>query len=338
MSEVTCPDCGGAMLAEETEYGGHFEPSECIAALRVKLAAETKRADDNRDLLGEVEKQRDAARDKADAWEKTATERHDYWSETAKMFQEALARAVKAEAERDSLRAQVETAADNCVIACNERDSARARLATETARSDSAHADRLLAVTEADEMREEIKRLEQEALARAAAFNESLADQSVTIDEHAAEASALRARVEALESELNLAWKATKIEGCVRGFGVSLQEVIEQRDERSRETQQELSRCQGIIQQIHVALAAPPRQPQSSSKIHPNGAENLDEPPRQPQAQGNDGKCKVCRGHGADPMSDNTNWLPCGSCGGTGKKRAPASPERDKKEPTDGVR
>lgn len=28
--------------------------------------------------------------------------------------------------------------------------------------------------------------------------------------------------------------------------------------------------------------------------------------------------CRVCGGHGADPASDNTNWLPCGACGGTG--------------------
>ena len=29
-------------------------------------------------------------------------------------------------------------------------------------------------------------------------------------------------------------------------------------------------------------------------------------------------KCPECRGHGADPLSDNLNWLPCRSCGGTG--------------------
>jgi hypothetical protein len=29
-------------------------------------------------------------------------------------------------------------------------------------------------------------------------------------------------------------------------------------------------------------------------------------------------KCPTCGGHGADPMSDNTNWLPCSTCNGTG--------------------
>lgn len=28
--------------------------------------------------------------------------------------------------------------------------------------------------------------------------------------------------------------------------------------------------------------------------------------------------CLVCRGSGRDPMSDNVNWLPCSSCGGSG--------------------
>lgn len=29
--------------------------------------------------------------------------------------------------------------------------------------------------------------------------------------------------------------------------------------------------------------------------------------------------CDVCGGHGANPGSDNTNWLPCVDCHGTGK-------------------
>lgn len=29
-------------------------------------------------------------------------------------------------------------------------------------------------------------------------------------------------------------------------------------------------------------------------------------------------KCRECGGHGADPLSDNVNWLPCKSCGGSG--------------------
>lgn len=33
-------------------------------------------------------------------------------------------------------------------------------------------------------------------------------------------------------------------------------------------------------------------------------------------------KCSDCGGHGADPMSDNVNWLPCRKCQGTGKARA----------------
>jgi DnaJ-class molecular chaperone len=34
-----------------------------------------------------------------------------------------------------------------------------------------------------------------------------------------------------------------------------------------------------------------------------------------------DEPCPRCRGHGADPMSDNVNWLPCGQCEGSGKRR-----------------
>ena len=30
--------------------------------------------------------------------------------------------------------------------------------------------------------------------------------------------------------------------------------------------------------------------------------------------------CPHCNGTGADPMSDNVDWLPCQSCSGTGKK------------------
>lgn len=31
--------------------------------------------------------------------------------------------------------------------------------------------------------------------------------------------------------------------------------------------------------------------------------------------------CPYCRGTGANPMSDNVNWLPCSSCSGTGKRK-----------------
>ena len=30
-------------------------------------------------------------------------------------------------------------------------------------------------------------------------------------------------------------------------------------------------------------------------------------------------KCSYCGGHGADPMSDNVNWLRCPECGGSGR-------------------
>jgi hypothetical protein len=30
--------------------------------------------------------------------------------------------------------------------------------------------------------------------------------------------------------------------------------------------------------------------------------------------------CSSCRGTGRDPMSDITNWLPCWTCHGTGKR------------------
>jgi hypothetical protein len=33
--------------------------------------------------------------------------------------------------------------------------------------------------------------------------------------------------------------------------------------------------------------------------------------------------CPACRGSGAQPLSDNLNWLPCWSCGGTGRQRLP---------------
>lgn len=29
--------------------------------------------------------------------------------------------------------------------------------------------------------------------------------------------------------------------------------------------------------------------------------------------------CPYCKGHGADPLSDNVNWLPCGECHGSGR-------------------
>jgi DnaJ-class molecular chaperone len=29
-------------------------------------------------------------------------------------------------------------------------------------------------------------------------------------------------------------------------------------------------------------------------------------------------ECPSCNGHGADPMSDNLNWLPCQRCHGKG--------------------
>lgn len=31
-------------------------------------------------------------------------------------------------------------------------------------------------------------------------------------------------------------------------------------------------------------------------------------------------KCKVCNGTGANPLSDNANWLPCMECRGSGRK------------------
>lgn len=36
--------------------------------------------------------------------------------------------------------------------------------------------------------------------------------------------------------------------------------------------------------------------------------------------------CPVCCGTGANPLSDNLNWLPCTQCGGTGQARRPESP------------
>lgn len=30
-------------------------------------------------------------------------------------------------------------------------------------------------------------------------------------------------------------------------------------------------------------------------------------------------QCHVCKGHGADPMSDNLHWLPCSYCKGRGR-------------------
>jgi hypothetical protein len=38
------------------------------------------------------------------------------------------------------------------------------------------------------------------------------------------------------------------------------------------------------------------------------------DPTWQPEAA----KCPTCGGHGADPMSDNTDWLPCQTCHGKG--------------------
>lgn len=32
--------------------------------------------------------------------------------------------------------------------------------------------------------------------------------------------------------------------------------------------------------------------------------------------------CATCGGHGADPMSDNVNWLPCATCGGSGNVKS----------------
>lgn len=36
-----------------------------------------------------------------------------------------------------------------------------------------------------------------------------------------------------------------------------------------------------------------------------------------------DTPCPACGGHGADPGSDNVNWLACSSCQGTGKMWKP---------------
>lgn len=36
------------------------------------------------------------------------------------------------------------------------------------------------------------------------------------------------------------------------------------------------------------------------------------------RAEGRGEKCQACRGTGADPLSDNLNWLPCKACGGKG--------------------
>jgi hypothetical protein len=32
-------------------------------------------------------------------------------------------------------------------------------------------------------------------------------------------------------------------------------------------------------------------------------------------------KCTICKGTGADPMSDNVNWLPCTQCSGNGRQK-----------------
>lgn len=39
------------------------------------------------------------------------------------------------------------------------------------------------------------------------------------------------------------------------------------------------------------------------------------------------GVCPACRGHGADPLSDNVNWLPCNKCGGDGRFPKPERPD-----------
>lgn len=36
--------------------------------------------------------------------------------------------------------------------------------------------------------------------------------------------------------------------------------------------------------------------------------------------------CPTCGGHGADPLSDNVNWRPCNTCGGSGLIKAPDAP------------
>jgi len=49
-------------------------------------------------------------------------------------------------------------------------------------------------------------------------------------------------------------------------------------------------------------------------------------------------KCAFCRGHGIHPMSDYVVWLPCPSCGGTGRGvpslvSPPAEPSRRSRGP-----
>lgn len=39
--------------------------------------------------------------------------------------------------------------------------------------------------------------------------------------------------------------------------------------------------------------------------------------------------CRVCKGTGADPLSDNLNWLPCSHCGGSGQEREAIPQEFD---------
>lgn len=33
--------------------------------------------------------------------------------------------------------------------------------------------------------------------------------------------------------------------------------------------------------------------------------------------------CATCHGTGADPLSDNVNWLPCSTCHGSGQVPSP---------------
>lgn len=94
-------------------------------------------------------------------------------------------------------------------------------------------------------------------------------------------------------------------------------------------------RCDGSHAPLEIVLETPPAQPATLDELAERIAaleERIDEldialtrrlRELADQLARLGGSCPECRGHGADPLSDNVNWLPCRSCGGTGKIRVP---------------
>lgn len=104
-----------------------------------------------------------------------------------------------------------------------------------------------------------------EAEARAAEMDRDALDDQIIIEGRSKEAITLTrerkeatARAESAERELSAAWEATTIAGCVRGFGVSLAEIISSAREDNAALRGEVARLRATLATIRTALDKEP--------------------------------------------------------------------------------